>query len=75
MSRTKRLAVGAENSVTITPPAGSALHLTIPGLYSPSQGVSQAVVDYLEQFTAYDPPAGSGAPRVVADYSGITGKD
>jgi hypothetical protein len=61
--------------VTITPPAGSALHLTIPGLYSPSQGVSQAAVDYLEQFAAYDPPAGSGAPRVVADYSGITGKD
>jgi hypothetical protein len=60
--------------VTITPPAGSALHLTIPGLYSPSQGVSQAAVDYLEQFTAYDPPAGSGTPRVVADYSGITGK-
>jgi hypothetical protein len=61
--------------VTITPPAGSALHLTIPGLYSPSQGVSQAAVGYLEQFAAYDPPAGSGAPRVVADYSGITGKD
>jgi hypothetical protein len=61
--------------VTITPPAGTALHLTIPGLYSPSQGVSQAAVDYLEQFAAYDPPAGSGAPRVVADYSGITGKN
>jgi hypothetical protein len=32
-------------------------------------------VDYQDQFAAYDPPAGSGAPRVVADYSGITGKD
>jgi hypothetical protein len=31
-------------------------------------------VSYLDQFAAYDPPAGGGAPRVVADYSGITGK-
>ncbi len=30
---------------------------------------------YLEQFAAYDPPAGGKAPSVVADYSGITGKD
>ena len=60
--------------VTITPPAGTALHLTIPGLYSPGQALSQAGVSYLEQFAAYDPPAGSGTPRVVADYSGITGK-
>jgi hypothetical protein len=61
--------------VTITPPAGTALHLTIPGLYSPGQALSQAGVSYLEQFAAYDPPAGSGTPRVVADYSGITGKN
>ena len=61
--------------VTITPPAGSALRLTIPGLYSSSQALSQAGVSYLEQFAAYDPPAGSGTPRVVADYSGITGKN
>jgi hypothetical protein len=60
--------------VTITPPAGSALRLIIPGFYSPSQDLSRAGVSYLEQFAAYDPPAGRGAPRVVADYSGITGK-
>jgi hypothetical protein len=60
--------------VTITPPPGSALRLTIPGFYSPSQALAQARVSYLEQFAAYDPPAGGGAPRVVADYSGITGK-
>lgn len=60
--------------VTITPPSGSALHLDIPGFYSPGQSLSRAGVSYLEQFAAYDPPAGGGAPRVVADYSGITGK-
>jgi len=32
------------------------------------------VLDFQEQFAAYDPPAGQGAPRVVADYSGITGQ-
>jgi len=61
--------------LTITPPAGSMLHLTIPGFYSPSQALAGAGVSYLEQFAAYDPPAGRGAPRVVADYSGITGKN
>jgi hypothetical protein len=61
--------------LTITPPAGTALRLTIPGFYSPGQALSTAGVSYLEQFAAYDPPAGGGAPRVVADYSGITGKN
>ena len=61
--------------VTVTPPAGSALHLTVPGLYSPGQALTQATVSYLEQFAAYDPPAGGGEARVVADYSGITGKN
>jgi hypothetical protein len=61
--------------LTITPPAGATLRLTIPGFYSPTQALSQAGVSYLEQFAAYDPPAGGGAPKVVADYSGITGKD
>jgi hypothetical protein len=60
--------------VTLTPPAGTMLHLTVPGFYSPGQGLSQAQLSYLEQFAAYDPPAGGGqAPGVVADYSGITG--
>ncbi len=51
------------------------LHLTIPGFYSPGQALSSAGVSYLEQFAAYDPPAGGGTPKVIADYSGITGKD
>jgi hypothetical protein len=62
--------------VTLTPPAGTMLHLTVPGFYSPAQGLSQAGMSYLEQFATYDPPAGAGqAPSVVADYSGITGKN
>jgi hypothetical protein len=61
--------------LTITPPAGSLLHLTVPGLYSASQSLSRAGLSYLEQFAAYDPPAGHGGPRIVADYSGITGKN
>ena len=62
--------------VTLTAPAGTMLHLTVPGFYSPNQGLSQAGMTYLEQFAAYDPPAGAGqAPSIVADYSGITGKN
>jgi hypothetical protein len=61
--------------VTITPPAGSTLHLTVPGLYSPAQALTRAGVTYLDQFAAYDPPAAGGTPRIVADYSAITGKD
>ena len=60
--------------MTIAPPSGSALHLDIPGFYSPDQPLPRAGVSYLDQFAAYDPPAGGGAPRVVGDYSGITGK-
>jgi hypothetical protein len=62
-------------SLTVTPPAGSVLHVTIPGFYSPSQALTTAGITYLEQFAAYDPPAGGGAPRIVADYSAVTGKD
>ncbi|HEX4092978.1 MAG TPA: hypothetical protein VHZ33_30030 [Trebonia sp.] len=61
--------------LAITPPAGSAIHLTVPGLYSPAQALSRAGLGYLDQFAADDPPAGSGTPRVVAEYSGLTGKN
>ena len=60
--------------LAITPPAGSVIHLTVPGLYSPAQALSGAGLGYLDQFAADDPPAGAGTPRVVADYSGLTGK-
>ena len=51
------------------------IHLTVPGLYSPARALSRAGLSYLDQFAADDPPAGAGAPRVVAQYSGITGKN
>jgi len=60
--------------LTITPPAGSVIHLTVPGLYSANQALSRAGLSYLDQFAAVDPPAGQGTPRVVAQYSGLTGK-
>ena len=59
--------------LTVTARPGTMLHLTVPGFYSPGQALSRAGMSYLEQVAAYDPPAGAGAPRVVADYSGITG--
>ena len=58
--------------VTVTSPTGSPLRLTVPGIYSASQDLTQVSVGYLEQFATYDPPADGGAPRIVADYSGIT---
>ena len=61
--------------LAITPPAGSVIHLTVPGLYSSAQALSRAGLSYLDQFAADDPPAGGGTPRVVADYSGVTGKN
>ena len=48
--------------------------MTVPGLYSSAQGLSRAGLSYLDQFAAADPRAGAGTPRVVAEYSGITGK-
>jgi hypothetical protein len=62
--------------LTITPPAGKTLHLTVPGLYSAQQALNRATVSYLEQFAAYDPPAAAGGTaRIIAGYSGITGKN
>ena len=61
--------------LTLTPPAGEVMHLSIPGFYSASQSLSRAGVNYLEQFATYVPPRGGPGPRVVADYSGITGKN
>ncbi len=62
--------------LTITPPAGSAAAPDRPRLLLPRPGADPGRrSSYLEQFAAYDPPAGGGTPRVVADYSGITGKN
>jgi hypothetical protein len=61
--------------LTLVPPAAEALHLTIPGFYSPGQALRRAGIGYMEQFATYVPPRGGSGPRVVADYSGITDKN
>lgn len=58
--------------LSLTPPAGEALHLTIPGFFSPGQARSGAAIGYLEQFATYVPPRGGSGLRIVGDYSGIT---
>jgi len=58
--------------LTLTAPAGEAMHLTVPGFYSSGQALTRAGIGYQEQFATYDPPSGSSGLRVVADYSGIT---
>jgi hypothetical protein len=59
-------------TVTITPPPGSVFHLAIPGLQAPGPPLRRVVLQYRDQFAAYDPPAGSGPPVIIAAYSGIT---
>jgi hypothetical protein len=61
--------------LTITAPTGSNLRLTVPGLYSQTQALTSAGLAYLDQFASYDPPANAGVPTVLADYSGLTGKN
>jgi hypothetical protein len=61
--------------LTITPPAGSSLHLTVPGFYSSADPLTHAGLSYLDQFAAYDPPPAAGSPTVIAEYSGLTGKN
>ena len=58
-------------TLTITPPAGSALRLTIPGLYSAALSLPSAGLSYLDQFAAYDPPARGHAQhrrRLLGDH-------
>jgi hypothetical protein len=64
--------------LTVTAPAGSTMHLDIPGWVSASEGASlarganQVRLGFLEQFATYDPPAAAGTPAaVIAHYSGI----
>jgi hypothetical protein len=61
--------------LTITPPAGSSLHITVPGFYSSADPLTRAGLTYLDQLAAYDPPPGAGSPTVIAEYSGLTGKN
>ena len=58
--------------LTLTPPQGEVMHLSVPGFYSGSQALTRAGLRYLEQFATYVPPRGGSGLRVVADYSAIT---
>ena len=58
--------------LTLTPPQGEVMHLSVPGFYSSGQALSAAGLRYLEQFATYVPPPGGTGLRVVADYSAIT---
>jgi hypothetical protein len=60
--------------VTFTAPRGKTFQMPIPGVYSSKQRLGWAGMRFLDQLATYDPPQGAGAPRVVADYSGIQGK-
>jgi hypothetical protein len=59
--------------LSLTPPPGQTIQLSIPGYYSSNQALIFAAVDYADQFASYI-PAGSASPAIVADASGITGR-
>jgi hypothetical protein len=59
--------------LSLTPPPGQTIKLSIPGYFSSSQALTSAAVDYADQFASYIPP-GSAGPAIVADASGITGR-
>ena len=53
--------------LTIVAPPGSTFSLNEPGF---GTSVSSAQVPFVDQFVAYDPPKGQGAPSVTATASG-----
>jgi hypothetical protein len=59
--------------LTLAPPPGQTLQVSIPGFYSASQTLTSASVEYAEQFATYIPP-GQASPQILADASGITGR-
>jgi hypothetical protein len=59
--------------LSLAAPPGRTINIRVSGYYSPSQALTSATVDYAEQFAVYL-PAGSAAPAVIADASGITGR-
>jgi hypothetical protein len=59
--------------LSLAPPPGQTMQLSMPGFYSSSQALISAAVDYADQFASYI-PAGSARPAIVADASGVTGR-
>jgi hypothetical protein len=61
--------------VSLTPPPGQTIQLSVPGYYSSSQALTSAAIDYADQFAVYLPGSSAGtAAAVIADASGITGR-
>ena len=56
------------------PPPGQTFQVSIPGFYSSSQTLTSAAVEYAEQFATYIPPD-QASPQILADASGITGRE
>jgi len=60
--------------VTLAPPPGQTFQVSIPGFYSASQTLTSATIGYAEQFATYIPPD-QASPQILADASGITGRE
>jgi len=60
--------------LTLAPPPGQTFEVGIPGFYSSSQTLTSATLEYAEQFAAYIPPD-QASPQILADASGITGRE
>jgi hypothetical protein len=60
--------------LTLAPPPGQTFQVSIPGFYSSSQTLTSATIGYAEQFATYIPPD-QASPQILADASGITGRE
>ena len=60
--------------LTLAPPPGQTFQVSIPGFYSSSQTLTSAAVGYAEQFATNIPPD-QASPQILADASGITGRE
>ena len=60
--------------LTLAPPPGQTFQVSIPGFYSASQTLTSATIGYAEQFATYIPPD-QASPQILADASGITGRE
>jgi hypothetical protein len=60
--------------LTLALPPGQTLKVSIPGFYSASQTLTSATIGYAEQFATYIPPD-QASPQILADASGITGRE
>jgi len=60
--------------LTLAPPPGQTFQVGIPGFYSSGQTLTSATIGYAEQFATYIPPD-QASPQILADASGITGRE